>query len=278
MTTPEPSPAELPEPGDQRDERRFVHALARGLSILEAFDSERELGVAELAGITAMPATTVGRFAYTLAELGYLRQVRSGRYVPGAGFLGLSASINRNLGMQRVARPYLDALARDLDCTAIVGMHDRNAMVFLEVARPRTAIVVNTDAGSRIPILTTAMGLAYLVAAPLPERAHLLEALRPRTPDWQQARERIEKAYTSYARRGFVLQERSASREVNAVACPLVSEHAHVVYTFMCGGPSSTTPRRLLAEEIGPRLVQTVKAVARELERTPLLRLPKAPL
>lgn len=265
-------------PTEERDERRFVHALARGMSILEAFDSERELSVLELVHVTGLPATTVGRLAYTLAELGYLRQIRSGKYAPGAGFLGLSASINRNLGIQRVARPYLEALAKDLDCSAILSMHDRDAMVFLEVVRPSTPIVVNTDAGSRVPILTTAIGLAYLVAAPLPERARLLETLRPRTRDWPQARVRIEKAYTSYVRRGYILQERSASRDVNAVACPLVSEQANTVYVFMCGGPSHTTPRRRLAEEIGPRLVQTVREISQVLQQTALVRLPKNPM
>lgn len=273
-------PEPLPEDGAQgRDARRFVTALARGLHILEAFDNERELGIQELAETTGLPVTTVSRLTYTLAELGYLRASRSGRYLPGAGFLGLSASINRNLGMQRIARPHLDKLARELDCTAIVGMRDRHSMVFLEVARPpHSALVVNTDAGSHLPIVSTAVGLAYLAAAPVAERAHLLETLRAKTPDWPTVRERIEKAHASYRRKGFVIQERSASREVNAVAAPLVSDHANTVYCFMCGGPSSTTTRRRLHDEVGPRLVQVVHDIGEELAHRPLQRLPKAPL
>jgi len=83
-----------------RDERKFATALARGLQILEAFHSERELGNQEIAEITGLPRTTVTRLTYTLTELGYLRHTsRTGTYVAGAGFLALSASIHRNLGV-----------------------------------------------------------------------------------------------------------------------------------------------------------------------------------
>src|SRR5690606_6449903 len=261
----------------RRDDRKFVTALARGLQVLEAFQTERELGNREIAEITGLPNTTVTRLTYTLTQLGYLRQTAgSGRYVAGAGFLGLSASINRNLGVQRVARPYMERLSRELDCSVIMGMRDRFAMVFLEVIRPpASALAVNTDTGSHVPITTTAIGMAYLVAAPLSERTHLLEALQAETDeDWSAMRDRIETAYTSYHRRRFVLQELSWSREINAVATPLVFRGANNVYSFMCGGPSRSMSRRRLTEEVGPRLVATVAEMRAELERTPIPRLP----
>lgn len=259
-----------------RDERKFVTALARGLRVLEAFQTERELGNREIAEITGLPNTTVTRLTYTLTQLGYLRQVAgSGRYVAGAGFLGLSASINRNLGVQRVARPYMERLSLELGCSVIMGMRDRFAMVFLEVIRPpHSTYAVSTDSGSRVPITTTAIGMAYLVAAPLSERTHLLEALQAETDEsWGTMRDRIETAYTSYHRQGFVLQERSWSRDVNAVATPLTFNGANNVYSFMCGVPGSVSRRRL-TEEIGPRLVATVAEIRSELERTPIPRLP----
>lgn len=278
MSQPSPSPtAPGADAESKRDERKFVTALARGLQVLEAFQTERELGNREIAEITGLPNTTVTRLTYTLTELGYLRQTAgSGRYVAGAGFLGLSASINRNLGVQRVARPYMERLSRELDCSVIMGMRDRLAMVFLEVIRPlRSELVVNTDTGSHVPMTTTAIGMAYLVAAPLTERTHLLEELRADiNEDWGAVRDRIETAYTSYHRRRYVLQERSWSREVNAVATPLIFSGASNVYSFMCGGPSRTMPRRRLTEDVAPRLVATVAEIRAELERTPIPRLP----
>lgn len=261
----------------QRHERKFVTALARGLRILEAFQTERELGHHEIAEITGLPKTTVTRLTYTLTYLGYLRQtVRHGKYAAGAGFLGLSASINRNLGVQRVARPYMERLSDEFDCATVMGMRDRLAIVFLEIARPpRSELVFNIDTGSHVPITKTAIGMAYLVAAPLPERTALIEALQAEAGAvGTVVREHIESAYASYRRRHFVLQERSWSSEINAVATPLTFHGAGNVYSFMCGGPSRTMPRRRLVEEVGPRLAATVAELRAELERTPISRLP----
>lgn len=259
----------------KRDERKFVTALARGLQVLEAFQAERELGNREIAEMTGLPNTTVTRLTYTLTELGYLRQtLDSGRYVAGAGFLGLSASINRNLGVQRVARPYMEALSKELDCSVIMAMRDRLSMVFLEVIRPRGRSF-NTDTGSHVPITTTAIGMAYLVAAPLTERTHLLEALRAESDeDWSVVRDRVESAYTSYHRRRYVLQERSWSRDVSAVATPLLYSGASNVYSFMCGGPSRTMSRRRLTDEVAPQLVAMVAEIRTELESTTIPKLP----
>lgn len=261
----------------KRHERKFVTALARGLRVLEAFQAERELGHHEIAEITGLPKTTVTRLTYTLTYLGYLRQtVRHGKYVAGAGFLGLSASINRNLGVQRVARPYMERLSDEFDCATVMGMRDRLAIVFLEIARPpRSELIFNIDTGSHVPITKTAIGMAYLVAAPLPERTSLIEALQAEAEDDRtMVRSQIESTYASYRRRHFVLQERSWSSEINAVATPLTFHGAGNVYSFMCGGPSRTMSRRRLAEEVGPRLVATVAELRAELERTPVSRLP----
>ena len=262
----------------RRHERKFVTALARGLRILEAFQVERELGNNEIADITGLPRTTVNRLTYTLTYLGYLRQTaRHGKYAAGAGFLGLSASINRNLGVHRVARPYMERLSEEFNCATVMGMRDRLAIVFLDIVPPpRRDQVFNIDTGMHVPITKTAIGMAYLVAAPLPERTYLIEALQAETgEDRLVVRDHIEAVYANYRRRRFVLQERSWSSEISAVATPLTFDGAggHI-YSFMCGGPSRTMPRRHLLEDVGPRLVTIVAELRAELERTPISRLP----
>ncbi|MYN12749.1 helix-turn-helix domain-containing protein [Pusillimonas sp. TS35] len=265
------------EESERRSERKFVTALARGLQILESFHADRELGNHDIAQRTGLPHTTVTRLTYTLTELGYLRRAgHHGKYVAGAGFLGLSASINRNLGVQRVARPYMERLSSKLDCSVILGMRDRLSMVFLEVVRPqRSQLVVNTDIGSRVPITTTAIGLAYLVGAPLADRTRLLAQLQAESnEDWAEARGRIERAYANYDRRRFVLHEKSWSREVSAVATPLVHGGDGNVYSFMCGGPSSAMTRARLINEVGPCLVTAVNEIRAALARTSIPKLP----
>ena len=256
-------------------DRKYVTALARGLQILGEFENEVGLGNREIAQRTGLAPATVTRLTYTLTQLGYLRQLPDGRYCTGAGFLGLSASVQRNLGIGRVAKPFMETLARELDCTVAMSTRDRNSMVFLEVARPgHGALTINTDTGSLLPIHNTAIGLAYLVMAPLAERARILEMLREEcAADWDPVRADIETAHKEYARHGFVIWTGSWHRDVNAVGVALQVDWLPSVYSFICAGSSHKMTRRVLRDVHGPKLAAMVSAIATALqqERPPRL-------
>ncbi|UUZ69714.1 helix-turn-helix domain-containing protein [Polaromonas sp. P2-4] len=175
----------------------FVSSLAKGLEVLSAFERGDMLGNQELVSRTGLPKTTVSRLTGTLASLGYLRlDERTRKYMMGTRVLGMGASVQRHIGLQRIARPFMEALAEELDVTVILGARDRSGLVFLELIRPlRNALTVNTDAGSVVPIESTSIGQACLVAAPVTERVRVLEALRRRHPDdWDSVRKTIERA------------------------------------------------------------------------------------
>lgn len=249
-------------------DRKFVTALARGLQILGEFENETELGNLDIAERAGLPRATVSRLTYTLTTLGYLRQMPNGKYCPGVGFLGLSASIERNIGVRRVARPLMQALASDLNCTVVMAMRDGASMVFIEVARPTwSGLTLNSDAGSSVPIHHTSVGLAWLMAAPLNEREQVLGALRIECGDeWETFRHAIEQSHALYRRQGFVIQLRSWHRDVNAVAVPLKAESMQNVYSFFCAGPTHTMTRSLLIKLYGPRLKTMVAQVKTQLE------------
>ena len=57
----------------EQKHKHFIKSVARGLSILQAFSSERpKLTLTQLATITGMNRTAVQRFTDTLMELGFL--------------------------------------------------------------------------------------------------------------------------------------------------------------------------------------------------------------
>ncbi|MGD9945842.1 MAG: IclR family transcriptional regulator [Burkholderiaceae bacterium] len=254
-----------------RDDPQYVTALVRGLEILSAFrEGGVLLGNQELARLTGLPRSTVSRLTHTLTAFGYLLYDDATRkYRAGVGLLGLGASIQRNLRVQNCARPFMQSLTRELGVTVAIGSRDRLGIVFLEIARPAdTPRVVNTDAGTVLPLHNTAIGLAYLVGATLAERTSVLEELQLRHgASWPEVRAIIERAHADYHRRGFVVSLRSWSRAVNAVGVPLLLPGGQGVYAFNCASPSQDAPRKRLLEELGPRLVETVARIRVELER-----------
>lgn len=250
----------------------FVASLAKGLEVLAAFERGDLLGNQELAARTGLPKATVSRLTGTLAALGYLRlDERTRKYRIGARVLGLGASVQRHIGLQRVARPTMEALAQELDLTVILATRERLGMVFLEIVRPpRNVLTVNTDAGSVVRLETTSLGLAYLAAAPVAERVRLLEALQREHPgDWDELRKDVERAHREREQSGFVISQRSHGGALSGVSVPL-DLGTKGLFTLTCTGPSQQVTRRRLTQTLGPRLEQAVAEIREALARTRL--------
>lgn len=255
----------------------YVHALAKGLEVLSAFAEGEMLGNQELVAITGMPKATVSRLTSTLVSLGYLRVDPSSRkLLMGTRLLGMGASVQRRIGLQRVARPFMERLSREIDLTVSLATRDRLGMVVLEFIRPPHSVrlVTNIDVGTVLPIPNTSLGLAYLVAAPVKERAQLLQALSKRhDEDWPNLRQDVEKAHQEYQRNGYVLTQRSWGRDVTGVGVPLQVDSPRALYAFHCAGPSASVPMARIRKDIGPRLVRMVDDIRTAMQSAPRTRL-----
>ncbi|MGD9942435.1 MAG: IclR family transcriptional regulator [Burkholderiaceae bacterium] len=250
----------------------FVSSLAKGLAVLEAFDQGELLGNQELMQRTGLPKATVSRLTGTLAALGYLRMdERSRKFVIGARVLGIGARVQRHIGLQRVARPFMEKLAHELDVSVILGVGDGPSLIFLDVVRPiRPRLVVNTGNGSVMPVESTAVGMAYLLGTVVSERARLIESLRRRYPagEWDAIRRKIERAHRDYAAHGFVVSRHDRQGSVSGVGVPMPLD-AKGVFAFSCVGPSFEMSMTRLMRVMGPRLVETVDLIRDAMQGAP---------
>ena len=271
MRTPEADP---PRGGVAQDHPDFVHSLAKGLEILSAFSGGALLGNQQLVKLTGLPKATVSRLTTTLVTLGYLQpDAQTRKLRMGTRVLGMGVTVQREIGLQRVARPFMEALSKSLDLTVSFGTRDRLGLVFLEVARPptKTRLVTNTDVGSILPLASTSIGLAYIVAAPVKEQSQILHSLSRRHKDeWPPMRLHIEKAHQEYERQGFVITQRSWGRDVNGVGVPMRLPQRHALYAFHCAGPASHMPVQRMRRELGPRLLEMIGDIRTAMGEPPL--------
>lgn len=256
-----------------KQDPNFVHSLAKGLEILSAFSEGEMLGNQQLVSLTGMPKATVSRLTSTLTAMGYLRvDPRTRKLLMGSRLLGMGVSVQRKIGLQRLARPLLERLSADTGLSLTMGTRDRLGLVVLEAIRPpaETRLVTNVDAGTVLPIAETAIGLAYIVAAPLREQTSLLKALSQRfAQDWPLLRERIETAHAEYARYGFITTQRSWNRDVNGVAIPFCSTPRNTLYVFNFAGPATRMPLKRMRRELGPLLLQLEQELREAMKRSP---------
>lgn len=256
-----------PEIGANRahaGDRKFVVALARGLEVLRCFRArDGFLTNHEIAERTGLPKPTVTRITYTLCELGYLQQnPRLGKYqlAPGAITLGYAALAN--LGIRHVARGFMDHAAELLAAPVALGVLDRNKALYIDISRGSATFTVQLDIGSRIPLVSTAMGRALLVCLPETEREAILQAAVDRDPkDEALIRETMDAALEDYARHGFVVSSGEWRPDIYAAGAPLVAADGSGIYAFNCGAPPYHFPKELLYSRIGPAMASLAQVV-----------------
>ncbi len=251
------------------EDRQFVTALARGLSVLRAFQpGDGVLGNGDIAERTGLPKPTVSRLTHTLTRLGYLAHAeRLGKYRLGPGVLSLGYSLLANMDIRKIARPYMQELANASGLSLALGSRDRLNMVYLEHARDAGSVTLRLDIGSHIPIATTAMGRAFLAAIPENERAYLMSAMAERAgAAWPPMAKGVERALRQVAETGFCTSFGEWQQDVNAVGVPLRSMDGATVMALNCGGPAFLHKPEKLEAEWGPRLVNVARTIEKEMQ------------
>ncbi len=158
----------------------FATTLAHGLGLLQCFRAgETVLSNKELADRTGLSKATISRLTYTLAARGLL--LYDSALAPlSAGLHGASLGypLLASLGVRQLARPLMKRLSDRMGGTVSLGMRDRLHMVYVETVRGHDAIAFRPEIGASLPMLTTAMGRAWLAQAPEAVRAPVVAGLR----------------------------------------------------------------------------------------------------
>lgn len=241
------------------NDRHFVTALARGLSVLACFrSSDRVLSNTEIAQRCKLPKSTVSRLTYTLTRLGYLvTDEATGQYRLGSATLGLASSMLARMDLRQAARPLMQELADFSNSSVSLAVRDRLSMIHVEVCRGPGAYDLTIGVGSRIPLATSAMGRALLAAVPERERAEILA--RAHDLDElaaQQIADGIARGQADVAQYGCACSFGDWVPDTNGIAIAFQPEEGRPFMALNCGAPNMS--RELLLNEVRPRMIDLV--------------------
>ena len=258
-------PDPIPNDGEPDADRKFVVALARGLEVLRAFrPRDGFLGNSEIAERTRLPKPTVTRLTYTLCKLGYLTQVpRLGKYqlAPQAITLGYSALAN--LGIRRIAKPFMEEMADELAAPIALGVLDRNRALYIDISRGSSAFTVQLEIGSRIPLAKTAMGWALIAGLGEGQRAAVFSRLAEHHGgDWPVLRERIDAGLADYRTQGYVIAAGAWRQDISAVGVPLSVDDGSGMYAINCGGPPHQFTHEKIETLYGPAMAGLARRIS----------------
>lgn len=253
-----------------KEDRHFVTALARGLEVLACFRTgETTLSNQELAQRCRLPKSTVSRLTLTLTRLGYLIHVgESGRYRLGTACLALGSAMLTRLDVRKVARPLMQELADFSQAAVSLGLRDKLSMIYVEHCRGPAALTVTLDVGSRMPVATSAIGRAWLAAAPADEREAVMQQVRELDDlAWPALERGILQARRDHAALGVACSFGDWQKDVNGIARAFDPGNGLPMMAVNVGGAASSLPERFLMDEVRPRLIALVDELQATLPR-----------
>lgn len=260
--------------GDAGSETQFVESVARAVAILTAFRADdAPLGNSELAERTGLTKPTVSRLTYTMTKCGmliYNSRFRVYELGPSVHALGYIAA--RTSGVRQIAGPLMRQLADRANFNIGLGSRDGSTMVYLEAFEGGALVGLRLSGGSRLPILQSAMGRAYLCALESEQRDAILADLEPlQKENWTVLMSKLERARQEFLSQGFCTSIGDWRPDINGLAAPIISPADGQVYAVNLGGPSYLLPEDRIRTELGPKVVDLVKDVEK---RMPMSALP----
>ncbi len=254
-------------PDDPRASSDFVQSLARGLSVIRAFDAEHpDLTLSDVARRAGLTRAAARRFLITLETLGYVRSDgRSFALTPRVlelGFSYLSA-----LSLPEIVQPHLEALSREVDESVSAAVLDDADIVYVARVPTRRIMSVRITIGTRFPAFATSMGRVLLAAeadAALDAAlaASTLPSLTGRTvTDPELLREELQRVRAQ----GWSLVDGELEPGLRSIAAPVRARGGRVVAAVNVSTSATRDSVDHLLAVYLPALLRTASAIEDEL-------------
>lgn len=220
----------------------LIEGVAKGLAVLESFDTERQRLNATLAAQRAgLTRAAARRHLLTLAHLGYLESDGSYFWL-SSKVLGFSGSYLASARLPRTLQPLLERLAAQTgeqfsavvlngDEVVIVARNSEVRRMGVPVAAANAVLPYGLHLGARLPAHATSTGRVLLAAMPPEEfRAWMKARVLPRLTVHTVSEPRAFRALVAQVRRDdYCLSVEEHELGVQALAVPLRDARGRVV-------------------------------------------------
>jgi IclR family mhp operon transcriptional activator len=249
-----------------------VQSLLRGLDILRLLNVEAGLTATQIGRKVGLARITAYRFLKTLEQKGYVARDPDRRYRLGPGVLEINSLYSKQNWVAEVAAPYMQQLCREVGWPLVLAASNGPRMVILHTTRDETGFWLRLKGpGSQLPILKSAMGIAYLSHAPKTVGKGLVRAALALdgdvTPEYQRDPDRLGRVLEIARQQGVAsLRDSwySDSVPLSAIAVPIMrrrSAFAALGLTYYLSSMSGTeaiqsysAALKLAAQNIGQHL------------------------
>jgi DNA-binding IclR family transcriptional regulator len=228
---------------------RPITSVARALALLEALrESERDLGVNELARRIGVSPSTASRLLATLESAGMVQRDEHGPFRLGLGLVTLADRVLARLDLRALARPVLVELMERTGETATLSVPGDREAITVDSVPSQASVVSMARLGRPSVAHATAVGKVMLAfgGGPLPSERDLTALTEHTITD----RARLAKEVLAVRQRGYGTVFGEREPDVNAIAAPVFDRAGVLAAILGLQGPANRLPdpARLLGE------------------------------
>jgi IclR family pca regulon transcriptional regulator len=256
-TLPETSiiPSKRPKTAEAKS-RAYVTALARGLSVMKAFDEQHaSLTLSDVARIVGLPRASARRALLTLQSLGYVES--NGRmFSLSPQVLTLARAYLASSPVPRVAQGFLENLSEGLGESCSLSILHGDEVIYIARSTRKRIGSLHRDVGAHLPAHCTSMGRVLLAALPDAQLSAFIAAakLNSFTPyttiDKDELRDLIQKV----RRNGYSLVDQELEIELRSIAVPVHNAGGRVIAAMNVSAQASRTTKKQMVDRFLPAL------------------------
>ena len=158
------SHSSLPIDPDMAEDKNYIAALARGLSVIRAFAYQRDqLTLAEISRLVDLPRATVRRCLITLNALNYVES--DGKYFSlTPKVLTLSQAYFSSSPLPHIARPYIEQVSNAVGESCSVSVLASDEVIYIVRSARKRSASIQREVGVNLPAYCTSMGRMLLAS------------------------------------------------------------------------------------------------------------------
>ncbi len=241
----------------------FVQSLARGLSVIRAFDAQHpELSLSDVARRADLTRAAARRFLHTLTALGYVR-TDGRRFALTPRVLELGFSYLSSLSLPEIAQPHLERLSHEVGESVSAAVLDGTDIVYVARVPTRRIMSVRITIGTRFPAYATSMGRVLLAGLPDADRDAVLDAsARAHLTDRTLTEPAALRAELERVRgQGWAVVDGELEPGLRSIAAPVRAKDGAVVAAVNVSTAATAEPVSVLVERFLPRLLETTARI-----------------
>jgi DNA-binding IclR family transcriptional regulator len=239
-----------------------VKAAKNSMKIVEALRELDGAGVSEVSQHVSMPTSTVHDHLQTLTQEEYLIKENNQYYI-GTRFLQLGDYSRSRRKLFTIARPEVDKLAQKAGGHANLMIEEHNIGVFLYTAKGQDAVRLDTHAGMRVPLHTTALGKAIMAYLSRNEVEKIIDrrGLPKVTEKTITTREGLFDELETIREQGFATDDEERVEGMRCVAVPITNEEERAIAAVSISGLKRRMKGEKFTDEVPEQVLQSANAI-----------------